>query len=99
MPFYNPLGDGVVARSDPAASTDESCGVLFEALSRAGEEQANDVARHLTEWPWSAAFILSLHLWPGAFTTGEIQAGYCYLHSDVSNHFKGFLEAAGDPIL
>jgi hypothetical protein len=96
--LYKPLGDSVAARLDPAGSTDESCEALFDALSHAGEKNASDVAWHLTEWPWSAAFILALHLWPDAFSDEEIQIGYCYLHSDVSNHFKGFLEAAGDPI-
>ncbi len=41
-----------------------------------GIETAADIAFHMTDWNWDAAFIVALHLFPERFTAEEICAGF-----------------------
>lgn len=55
-------------------------GVVHSAIASAlstdiREEVADEIAFHLVDWSYDAAFIVALHLFPERFTTEQIEAG------------------------
>jgi hypothetical protein len=53
-----------------------------------GWEKGADVAFHLADWNWDAAFIVALHLFPERFTPEEINAGIGLFLIHAPNHIR-----------
>lgn len=73
---------------------------IREALSGpdATEEQilhADEIAFHLTDWNYDAAFVVALHLFPERFTPGEIEAGVDMFLAHVPWHVISAARLAG----
>lgn len=53
-----------------------------------GVDRANDIALHMADWNWDAAFIVALHLFPERFTKEEIDAGLGMFLCHAPNHIR-----------
>jgi len=53
-----------------------------------GVEKAHDIAFHMADWNWEAAFIVALHLFPERFTPQEIDAGLGLFLVHAPNHIR-----------
>jgi len=53
-----------------------------------GWEKAGDVALHMLDWNWDAAFIVALHLFPERFTAEEIRSGLGLFLVHAPNHIR-----------
>ena len=51
-------------------------------------ENAPEIAFHLSDWNWDAAFIVCLHLFPERFTAAEINAGIGLFLVHAPNHIR-----------
>jgi hypothetical protein len=62
---------------------------IEEALSSADSaDTAREIAFHLSDWNWDAAFIVCLHLYPERFTAEEIEAGIGLFLVHAPNHIR-----------
>ena len=59
---------------------------------------AGDIAFHLCDWAWDAAFLVALHLYPERFTKEEIDAGISLLIVHAPNHLAAAAKLAGSPV-
>jgi hypothetical protein len=59
-----------------------------KALKQSGlpEKSANDIAFHLTDWNYDAAFLVAVHLFPKRFTAKEIAAGVDCMLAHIPAH-------------
>jgi hypothetical protein len=53
-----------------------------------GPLRSQDIALHLCDWNWDAAFITALHLFPERFTAEEITAGTGLFFCHAPNHIR-----------
>ncbi len=68
-----------------AAARDAAVAALIEEH---GTSKAADIAVHMTDWNWDAAFIVALHLFPERFTREEIIAGFGLFLTHAPNHIR-----------
>jgi hypothetical protein len=74
-------------------------GTIAAALAEEfGLERANDIAFHLTDWTYDAAFLVALALFPAHFTAEEIEAGVGGFLIHVPNHVAAAAKLSGNPI-
>src|ERR1700722_9653761 len=59
---------------------------------------AADVAFHLTDWNWDAAFLVAVHLFPERFTPEELVMGTDMLLLHAPNHLAAAATLVGNPI-
>jgi hypothetical protein len=53
-----------------------------------GMTKAADIAFHMADWNWDAAFIVAVHLFPERFTPEEIDAGIGLFLCHAPNHIR-----------
>jgi hypothetical protein len=76
-----------------------SVAVIVDALSVDHEpDVSRDIAFHLCDWAWDAAFLVALHLYPERFTRDEIEAGIGLLIIHAPNHLAAAAKLAGSPV-
>ena len=76
-----------------------SLGLFAEALSaRHDAKTAHDIAFHLCDWAWDAAFLVAVHLFPEKFTKEEVEAGVSLLIIHAPNHLAAAAKLAGSPV-
>ena len=59
---------------------------------------AADVAQHLVDWNWDAAFLVAVHLFPERFTQEELVAGASMLLHHAPNHLAAAATLTHNPI-
>jgi len=62
------------------------------------EETAQDIAFHLTDWNYDAAFIVALLLFPERFSRAQIRAGVERFVIHAPNHVAAAAKLCGWPI-
>ena len=72
----------------------------FEAALAADypAEVAADVAFHLVDWNWDAAFLVAVHLFPERFTPEELVAGADMVLIHAPNHLAAAATLVSHPI-
>jgi uncharacterized protein len=53
-----------------------------------GEAKAANIALHMADWNWDAAFVVALHLFPERFSPEEIDAGIGLFLWHAPNHIR-----------
>lgn len=53
-----------------------------------GADKAWEIAFHMADWNWDAAFVVALHLFPERFTAEEIRAGLGLFLGHAPNHIR-----------
>lgn len=83
------------AVGDPAKWLDGSviATPAMEAITDAladeyGYEKAADIAFHMSDWNWNAAFVVALHLYPERFSKEEVDAGIGLFLIHAPNHIR-----------
>ena len=77
----------------------ESMGPIESSLTNSlGAEKAHEIAFHLSDWGFDAAFILAMHLYPERFTPEEIAEGVLAFVIHVPNHVAAAAHLHGWPI-
>lgn len=72
---------------------------LEQALLAAGQgDHAGDIAFHVTDWAWDAAFLVAVHLHPEEFTPDELAAGLGSVLSHAPNHLAAAAHLSGRPV-
>jgi len=61
-------------------------------------EVAADVAFHLADWNWDAAFLVAVHLFPERFTPAELVAGADMVLVHAPNHLAAAATLVDHPI-
>jgi hypothetical protein len=59
---------------------------------------ARDIAFHLADWNWDAAFLVALHLFQERFSVDEVRAGVELLLVHAPNHLVAAAKLAGEPV-
>jgi len=72
---------------------------LVAGLKKGEIPNAASLAKDLTEWPFSVAFLFCLHLWPERFTNKEISDGFHYFVADAGPHISDFLDDSDPPLI
>ena len=73
--------DGSVI-AEPAMST------IASALAEEYGDKAHDIAFHMADWNFDAAFVVAVHLFPERFTPDEIAAGVRQFLIHAPNHIR-----------
>jgi hypothetical protein len=61
-------------------------------------ERAADVAFHLIDWNWDAAFLVAVHLFPERFTAEELAAGAGMVLLHAPNHLAAAATLIHHPV-
>ncbi len=86
--FVELVGDRA-ARLDGSKLSTRAMDVMTAALAEEyGWEKAGDVALHMLDWNWDAAFIVALHLFPERFTAEEVQSALGLFLCHAPNHIR-----------
>ncbi|HUE70952.1 MAG TPA: hypothetical protein VMP01_08685 [Pirellulaceae bacterium] len=85
--FTELVGDRA-SRLGPKLSTPAMDAMTAALADEYGWEKAGDVALHMLDWNWDAAFIVALHLFPERFTAEEIQSGLGLFLCHAPNHIR-----------
>ena len=93
--FAEALGDRV-GRLDPSVLAHQAMAAITAALSdEHGTQKASEIALHLADWNWDAAFIVALHLFPERFSKEEIAAGVDLFLTHAPNHIRAACQLTG----
>jgi hypothetical protein len=85
--FVELVGDRAIGL-DGARIAEPAMSIVGNALEQEYSERAHDVAFHMTDWNWDAAFVVALHLSPERFTADEICAGVGLFLTHAPNHIR-----------
>jgi hypothetical protein len=86
-------------RLDGSRCAEEVISVIALAMREdVGDEQAQDIAFHLTDWNSDAAFLVALCLYPERFTSEEVAAGVLMFLCHAPNHVAAAAHLAGWPV-
>jgi hypothetical protein len=95
--FTELVGDKAKELDDVAHSTRE---VIESVLKKKwGKNKAEDIAFHLCDWNYDAAFLVALHLYPERFTKEEIKAGIDLFIVHAPNHIGAAAFLLENPIM
>ena len=87
------------SRLDGSRSAEEARNAFAAALSADGDlETARDIAFHLTDWNWEAAFLTAVHLFPERFSDAELRAGADMVLVHAPNHLAAAAILSNHPI-
>jgi len=87
--IFRELVGARVRRLDSAELSNDAREAMAAALAADYEDQrASDIAFHMTDWNWDAAFVVALHLFPEKFTNEEIGAGIGLFLCHAPNHIR-----------
>jgi uncharacterized protein len=75
-------------RLDSAEVSHDAQEAAATALATDFDKRASDIAFHMTDWNWDAAFVVALHLFPEKFTSEEIDAGIRLFLCHAPNHIR-----------
>ena len=76
----------------------DAASALKRALAANGEPKiAAEVAFHLTDWNWDAAFLVAVHLFPERFTPDELATGVDMVLIHAPNHLAAAAKLGGHP--
>ena len=53
-----------------------------------GPQKAGDLALHMADWNWDAAFVVALHLFPERFSAEEVEAGVGLFLTHAPHHIR-----------
>src|SRR5688500_8043266 len=70
--------------------------LLTSAMRSQAKKKAWDIAFHLTDWNYDAAFLVAFHLFPEKFTPAEIRAGVNMLLVHIPKHVIAAARLNGD---
>jgi hypothetical protein len=83
-------------RLDPTVVATHAMDTIREAfLAKYGIEKADDIAFHMADWNWDAAFIVALHLFPERFASQEIEEGVRRFLVHAPNHIRAACKLTG----
>jgi len=86
-----------VARAQAEPDRTEAREAIRKALQRVyGNESSRNLAFHLIDWTYDAAFILALAMFPEKFNKKEVTAGIECLLAHVPNHVFAAAKISGD---
>jgi hypothetical protein len=86
--FREKFGD-LADRLDGARLATPAMDAIASALTEQhGLEEAEEIALHMADWNWDAAFIVALHLYPQRFTKEEIDDGIGLFLTHAPNHIR-----------
>ena len=84
-------------RGDRHAS--DASRALEPALAADGHpKNAAELAFHLSDWNWDAAFLVAVHLFPERFTPEELSVGADMVLMHAPNHLVAAAKLAGHPV-
>lgn len=61
-----------------------------------GDGKAQEIALHMADWNWDAAFVVAVHLFPERFTADEIKAGIGLFLCHAPNHIRAACQLTGE---
>ena len=100
LAIFREIAPGRADRLEPSRPAAEAMEKLAEGLVANNQaEVAADVAFHLADWNWDAAFLVAVHLFPERFTADEVSAGVRLLMEHAPNHLAAAALLAGHPIV
>ena len=62
--------------------------IAVALVDQYGHEKTHEIAFHMADWNWDAAFIVALHLFPERFEREEIEAGIGLFLTHAPNHIR-----------
>lgn len=90
--FSELVGDRA-RRLDGSVNANEAMNAIAAALTdEQGIEKAYEIAFHMADWNWDAAFMVTLHLFPERFTRDEIDAGLRLFLVHAPSHIRAACE-------
>jgi len=75
-------------RLDGSVVPEPAMSAIASALAEEYGEKARDIAFHMADWNWDAAFVVAVHLFPERFTPDEIAAGVGLFLVHAPNHIR-----------
>jgi hypothetical protein len=99
MAIFRELGDERADQLAVSTAIPNAQAIIREALTRQYPGQvAHDIAFHLTDWQWDAAFIVALLLFPERFTPKQIRDGVERFAIHAPNHTAAAAKLCGWPV-
>lgn len=103
MAIFQELAADRAQALEPTAVCD---GKMWELISSSWQDfaldeyrkNAKEIAFHMADWSYDAAFIVALHLFPERFTGEEIEAGITQFLGHVPEHVAVAAKLSGCPI-
>ncbi len=86
--FREMVGDRAKRLDGSVMATFAMDAVTAALAEEHGHEKAADIALHMSDWNWDAAFIVALHLYPERFSKEEIDAGIGLFLVHAPNHIR-----------
>lgn len=87
LEIFEEIAGPRAAELRPGVPARRSNDILGEALAGWHDDLvADEIAFHLCDWNWEAAFLVALHLFPERFTPEELREGTDLLLLDVPAH-------------
>jgi hypothetical protein len=85
--FGELVGDRAM-RLDGSIVAEPAMSAITNALTEEHGADARDIAFHMADWNWDAAFIVAVHLFPERFEPEEIAAGVDLFLVHAPNHIR-----------
>lgn len=86
--FFEMVGERANRLDGSVVSATARSAVTAALVGKHGPKRATEIALHITDWNWDAAFIVALHLFPDRFKAEEIDAGIGLFLTHAPNHIR-----------